>query len=50
MRKSAHVAGQTGEQELAADPAQQGWSTSVPTVPTPSAGPTPDTSTSDDEP
>ena len=50
VRESARVAGQTGEQEPAADPAQQGWSTSVPTVPTPSAGPTPDTSTSDDEP
>ncbi|MCL3795625.1 septum formation initiator family protein, partial [Actinomyces sp. AC-19-1] len=38
VRESARVAGQTGGPEPA-EPAQRGWSTAVPTVPTPSAPP-----------
>ncbi|WP_167202812.1 FtsB family cell division protein [Actinomyces respiraculi] len=38
VRESARVAGQTG-QAAPTEPAQQGWSTAVPTVPTPSAPP-----------
>ncbi|MGK2349143.1 septum formation initiator family protein [Actinomyces sp. W5033] len=39
VRESARLAGQTGE-AARTEPAQQGWSTAVPTVPTPSAAPT----------
>lgn len=38
LRESARVAGEDGEQTT--DPAQRGWSTAVPTVPTPTSAPT----------
>lgn len=38
LRESARVAGEDGERTQ--DPAQQGWSTAVPTVPTPTSAPT----------
>ncbi|WP_315503656.1 septum formation initiator family protein [Actinomyces radicidentis] len=38
LRESARVAGEDGEENQ--DPAQQGWSTAVPTVPTPTSAPT----------
>ncbi|WP_454932676.1 FtsB family cell division protein [Actinomyces oricola] len=41
LRESSRVAGQAQEEPPSDDPAQQGWSTTAPTVPTPSAPATP---------